>query len=137
MSPTSRPAKNRKLTGPELVAATRTALAVVLPWIKDPEAHPTPSRPALAEAVRLSIAVLGEAAPGHTVEVRVPPFAAVQCIAGPDHRRGTPPNVVQCDPATWLRLAVGQLSLAASGAEVSGTRAADIAVHLPLFRFAE
>ncbi len=78
---------------------------------------------------------MGEDAPGHSVEVRVPPFAAVQCVAGSVHRRGTPPNVVQCDPRTWLRLATGLLTLeeaAAAGAEVSGAHAADVAHWLPV-----
>ena len=74
--------------------------------------------------------------PGDQVEVRVPPFGAVQCIAGPRHTRGTPPNVVETDARTWLALALGRLDWAtavANGAVVaSGARAAEIADHLPL-----
>ena len=55
---------------------------------------------------------LATRAPGRSVEVRVPPFAAVQCIPGPVHRRGTPPSVVETDAATWLALALGDLTWA-------------------------
>jgi hypothetical protein len=70
------------------------------------------------------------------VEVRVPPFVAVQCIEGPRHTRGTPPNVVETDPRTWLLLATGLLTYQAavdSGAlTVSGIRAGELAHWLPL-----
>ena len=75
-------------------------------------------------------------APGASVEVRVPPFVAVQCISGPGTRRGNPPNVVETDPRTWLLLATGLLDVAdaaASGAlQLSGARAGEIADWLPL-----
>ncbi len=78
---------------------------------------------------------LADRAPGHTVELRVPPYAAVQCIEGPRHTRGTPPNVVETDPLTWLRLATGRVRWA----EVAGTPAlsasgerADLSAVLPL-----
>ncbi|WP_408924757.1 sterol carrier family protein [Corynebacterium sp. YSMAA1_1_F7] len=124
----------KHLHGPELSAEARRAVAQVAPWVKEPEGEPRPPRAEVAAAVRLSLAVLEELAPGHAVEVRVPPFAAVQCVAGLEHRRGTPPNVVQCAPITWLRLVVGLEDLASSGADTSGTRASTIAGHLPLFR---
>ncbi|ACU40661.1 hypothetical protein KCV87_21650 [Actinosynnema pretiosum subsp. pretiosum] len=115
---------------------TRAAVQAVLPWLED--GSTTPARPALAAAVRLSLRTLEHAAPGHTVEVRVPPFAAVQCVAGPRHTRGTPPNVIETDPRTWLELATGRLTweaaLAASRVTASGTRA-DLSEHLPLLRF--
>ncbi|MFM6850575.1 MAG: sterol carrier family protein [Terrabacter sp.] len=80
-----------------------------------------------ATAVRYTLEELATIAPGRTVEVRVPPHGAVQCIEGPVHTRGTPPNVIETDAATWLRLAVGDLSWdhAMSGALVraSGQRA--------------
>ncbi|MBI5162176.1 MAG: hypothetical protein HY996_12310 [Micrococcales bacterium] len=94
-----------------------------------------PARGDLATAVRWSLQVLAERRPGHTVEVRVPPFAAVQAIEGPRHTRGTPPNVVETDAATWLALATGGLSwaeaVAASRVAASGSRA-DLAGVLPL-----
>lgn len=78
---------------------------------------------------------LADRAPGHAVELRVPPYAAVQCVAGPRHTRGTPPNVVETDPLTWLRLASGRTDWA----EVAGTPAlavsgdrADLSALLPL-----
>ncbi|ATE57695.1 MULTISPECIES: sterol carrier family protein [Actinosynnema] len=115
---------------------TRAAVEAVLPWLEDESTRPP--RPDLAAAVRLSLRTLEHAAPGHTVEVRVPPFAAVQCVAGPRHTRGTPPNVVETDPRTWLELATGRLTwesaLAASRVTASGTRA-DLSEHLPLLRF--
>lgn len=90
-----------------------------------------PSTPAdretLALAVRYLLQVLAEAAPGNTVEVRVPPFGAVQCVEGPRHTRGTPPNVIETDAATWLLLATGatawSVALAESRVAASGTRA--------------
>lgn len=96
-----------------------------------------PLRAALRAAVRYSLGLLAEEVPGRTVEVRVPPFAAVQCVHGPRHTRGTPPNVVETDPLTWLDLASGRLSWAAALASgrvrASGQRA-DLAGYLPLFR---
>ena len=67
-----------------------------------------PPRPdALRAAVTYLLGLLAADAPGRAVEVRVPPYAAVQAIAGPRHTRGTPPNVVETDPVTWVRLATG------------------------------
>ena len=81
------------------------------------------------------LAVLEERAPGHSVEVRVPPYAAVQVIPGVRHTRGTPPAVVETDAETWIALATGDLSWAeaSAGARVtaSGERA-DLAPYLPL-----
>ncbi|WP_022888760.1 sterol carrier family protein [Agromyces italicus] len=84
-------------------------------------------RTTLALAVRYSLQLLAERAPGGTLEVRVPPYAAVQCVEGPKHTRGTPPNVIETDASTWLALATGRLSWAharASGRmHASGQRA--------------
>jgi len=92
-------------------------------------------RPALATAVRGLAGMLAERHPGRSVEVRVPPFTAVQCIEGPRHTRGTPPNVVETDPLTFLRLATGRLAwsdaLADGSARASGNRA-DLSEQLPL-----
>ena len=74
-------------------------------------------------------------APGHSVELRVPPYAAVQVVPGPAHTRGTPPNVVETDPVTWLRLATGRTgwaeALRAGLLSASGERA-DLSGYLPL-----
>ncbi len=95
----------------------------------------TVPRPVLATAVRWSLEELATRAPGRSVEVRVPPFAAVQCVAGPTHTRGTPPAVVETDAQTWLALATGALpwadALADGALRVSGQRA-DLAAWLPL-----
>ncbi|MER7455429.1 sterol carrier family protein [Micromonospora sp. NPDC126480] len=95
----------------------------------------TPDRPVFREAVRALLTALVERAPGRSVEVRVPPYGAVQCVPGPRHTRGTPPNVVEMDPETWLRVATGSLDWAEAVTEgrvrVSGTRA-DLSAHLPL-----
>lgn len=92
-------------------------------------------RATVATAVRYSLQRLAERAEGNTVEVRVPPYGAVQCIAGPRHTRGTPPNVVEMDSATWLQLASGRLdwadALRAALVHASGTRA-DISAELPI-----
>jgi hypothetical protein len=87
--------------------------------------------------VRYLLQLLAERVPGNTVEVRVPPFGAVQCIPGPRHTRGTPPNVVEMDAATWLQLASGRLAWAdavASGSVHASGQRADLAAHLPLLR---
>lgn len=110
-------------------AAGRGALAS---WRTDREAS---SREVLAGAVRHTLADLAERHPGRSVEVRVPPFGAVQCIAGPVHRRGTPPNTVETDPATWLALAVGELRWADAverGLVRSSGIRADLTSVLPL-----
>lgn len=108
----------------------RDAVAAVLPW-------DSPARPDLAKAVRLSLRTLAQVAPGRSVEVRVPPFAAVQCVEGPRHTRGTPPNVVEMDARTWLELASGSLmwtdALAQGRVSASGNRA-DLSALLPLVR---
>ena len=81
------------------------------------------------------LAVLEERAPGHSVEVRVPPYAAVQVIPGVRHTRGTPPAVVETDATTWIGLATGELPgttpSAAGRVRASGERA-DLTSYLPL-----
>lgn len=92
-------------------------------------------RAALAITTRSLAEILAAQAPGRSVEVRVPPFVAVQAVAGPRHTRGTPPNVVETDALTWLRIATGRVAFAdavASGAiRASGNRA-DLSAFLPL-----
>ncbi|RDH78819.1 hypothetical protein DVS77_09405 [Mycolicibacterium moriokaense] len=116
-------------------AKTRAAVLAVADWLRDENA-PVPQRSALAEAVRLTARTVAAVAPGAAVEVRVPPFVAVQCISGPRHTRGNPPNVVETDPRTWLLLATGATTVAdaaASGAlHLSGARAREIATLLPV-----
>lgn len=115
--------------------AVREAVRAIEPWLRD-DSVTAPDRAALAQAVRLTARMLAAVAPGGSVEVRIPPFVAVQCISGPRHSRGTPPNVVETDPRTWLQLATGlQLisDAAAAGAwRTSGSRAVEIAQWLPL-----
>ncbi|MEU8622028.1 sterol carrier family protein [Streptomyces sp. NPDC048623] len=92
-------------------------------------------RQALAACTRLLADALAAKAPGGAVEVRIPPYAVVQCVEGPRHTRGTPPNVVETDPLTWLRLATGRTDWAAeldaARVSASGERA-DLAGLLPL-----
>ena len=89
----------------------------------------------LATAVRFLLEELAEVAPGNSVEVRVPPLGATQCIEGPRHTRGTPPNVVEMKPEIWFALATGAMSwaeaVAGSHVIASGVRA-DISEVLPL-----
>ncbi len=114
---------------PGTVAALADALAAGEPV----------ARSAAAAAVRGSLKDLAAAHPGRLVEVRVPPWGAVQ-VGAPGatsvHRRGTPPNVVETDPATWLALASGRLTwadaVAARRVSASGVHA-DLAAHLPLW----
>lgn len=94
-----------------------------------------PQRTDLATAVRYLLQLLDEKAPGNSVEVRVPPFGAVQVIQGPRHTRGTPPNVVEMDAATWIAVSTGteRWADAAAGGRIhaSGTRA-DLSDVLPV-----
>jgi hypothetical protein len=118
-------------------AQTRAAVLELAEWLRD-ESLPAPDRAELAAAVRLTARTLADLAPGASVELRVPPFVAVQCIAGPRHTRGTPPNVVETDPRSWLLLAAGLLSTAeatvSAKLRLSGSRAAEIAEWLPLVK---
>lgn len=115
-------------------AQTRAAVEAVAPWLRG-EAE-EPGRAALAAAVRTTARTLEQELPGHTVELRVPPFVAVQCIEGPRHTRGTPPNVVETDPRTWLLLATGlstfDAEVAAGRVDASGSRAGEVARGLPV-----
>lgn len=117
-------------------AKTRHAVLAVAQWLRD-ESAPEPARDEVATAVRLTARTLAAAAPGRSVELRIPPFAAVQCIPGPAHTRGTPPNVVETEPRTWLLLVTGKLAFAdarRTGAlRLSGFRAGEIEHCLPLF----
>jgi hypothetical protein len=85
--------------------------------------------------VKHFLALLAERAPGASVEVRVPPYAAVQAVAGVRHTRGTPPAVVELDAETWIALATGELSWADAERHgrlrASGERA-DLSALLPL-----
>ena len=85
--------------------------------------------------VKHHLALLQEKAPGNSVEVRVPPYAAIQCIAGVRHTRGTPPAVIETDAATWLAIASGEIAwpdaLATGRVRASGERT-DLASYLPL-----
>ncbi|MFD4769890.1 maleylpyruvate isomerase family mycothiol-dependent enzyme [Streptomyces niveus] len=92
-------------------------------------------RQALAACTRLLADALAAKAPGASTEVRIPPYAVVQCVEGPRHTRGTPPNVVETDPVTWLRLATGRTTwaeaLASAQVSASGERA-DLGALLPV-----
>ena len=94
-----------------------------------------PARDDLRDATRYLLEELAARAPGRTVEVRVPPFGAVQCVEGPRHTRGTPPNVVETDAQTWLGLAAGRLrwqeAVESGAVRASGDRA-DLSAFLPI-----
>jgi hypothetical protein len=111
--------------GPAAVAEAGAAL--------DQGENPPPA--ALRAAARYLLQLLEAAAPGRSVEMRVPPVGAVQCVAGPRHTRGTPPNVIETDPLTWFRLATGRLGWAeavdSGTVRASGARA-DLSAYLPL-----
>ena len=116
---------------PRLRPADPAALAAAL--AADPR-----TRDDVRLLVKHFLAVLSERAPGRSVEVRVPPFVAVQCVDGPRHTRGTPPNVVECAPRVWLRLATGLVTvdeaMEAADLTASGSRAGEIARYLPVLR---
>ncbi|MDR0592979.1 MAG: sterol carrier family protein, partial [Bifidobacteriaceae bacterium] len=113
--------------------------AAVAAWLRhETDRDQDPSgldRATLATAVRFTLGELAARAPGRAVEVRVPPFAAVQCLDGPRHTRGTPPNVVELGPEVWLALATGRLTwsdaVGSGRAQASGARA-DLSGALPL-----
>jgi hypothetical protein len=90
---------------------------------------------AVATACRYLLEELAERAPGNSVEVRIPPYGATQCIEGPRHTRGTPPNTVEMNPDVWLQLATGKLGWAEAISQgkvlASGVRA-DLSEVLPL-----
>jgi hypothetical protein len=92
-------------------------------------------RAALGALVKASLKAFAEKTPGRSVELRVPPFAAVQCVEGPRHTRGTPPNVVEMNADTWFALALGDLSwpdaVADGRVDASGPRS-DLSDYLPL-----
>ncbi len=94
-------------------------------------------RETIATAVWFALQSLNDRAPGKSVEVRVPPYGAVQAVEGPGHTRVTPPNVIETDAGVWLALATGRLSwdaaITAGLVHASGVRA-DIADWLPLVR---
>lgn len=93
-------------------------------------------REQMRAAVKTVLAELTGRAPGRSVEVRVPPFAAVQAVAGSDHRRGTPPALVQMNAETLLRLAVGETSwteAVGSGAVRASGERSDLSGLFPLY----
>ena len=123
--------------GPWHGAETIDALgaACVAAVIAAADAGLEPLREALRGGVIHTLGLLEAKAPGRAVEVRVPPFAAVQCVEGPRHTRGTPPNVVETDSVTWIMLAVGRTdwtdAIASGSVRASGLRA-DVSAYLPL-----
>jgi Bacterial SCP ortholog len=120
-------------SGPVTAAALGAACVAAVLAVVD--AGGDPEREALRWAVVYLAGQLASQAPGRAVEVRVPPFAAIQCVAGPRHTRGTPPNVVETDPVTWIMLATGRLSWVSAVADgrvrASGPRA-DLSSYLPV-----
>ena len=120
-------------TAPIPAEHLRAVLEPVLPWLAG--AAEQPPRTVVGAAVKATARWLAQQVPGRSVELRVPPHVAVQCVPGPRHPRGTPPNVVETYAATWLRLAAGHVTWAAAVAEgkvtASGNRA-DLSEHLPL-----
>jgi Bacterial SCP ortholog len=120
-------------TGPsEAAALGRECVRAVLAAV---DAGLAPVKEALRAAVTFLLGALADRAPGKAVEVRVPPYAAVQCVEGPRHTRGTPPNVVETDPVTWISLAAGRTgwaqAVATGKVRASGPRA-DLSAWLPL-----
>jgi hypothetical protein len=109
--------------------------AGVLRVLEALEAGAAPDRITLRDAVRELLGVLAGRAPGRSVEVRVPPYGAIQCVEGPRHTRGTPPNVIETDPITWVQLATGRKAWPDAMREgrihASGIRA-DLSAYVPL-----
>ncbi|MDQ4038772.1 MAG: sterol carrier family protein, partial [Actinomycetota bacterium] len=128
----------RQLTGTHRLAdaALFRLIEAVVHGLDLPD-PPAADRNAERIVVRVLAGLLADRAPGRSVELRVPPAAAVQLIEGPRHTRGTPPGVVETEPATFLRLATGRLTWAAAVEEglvrASGERT-DLGSYLPLLR---
>ena len=120
-------------TAPIPADELRAALEPVRAWLDDEGERPP--RAVVGAAVKTSARWLAQQVPGRSVELRVPPHVAVQCIEGPRHTRGTPPNVVETDALTWLRMASGRLTwadaVAGGTVSASGNRA-DLSGLLPL-----
>lgn len=99
------------------------------------DAEAEPERASLRSAARFLLHELERVSPGRSVEIRVVPVAAVQAVAGPRHTRGTPPNVVETDPLTWVKLATGRLgwdeAVRTGAVRASGARS-DLSAFLPL-----
>ncbi|MFJ5954325.1 sterol carrier family protein [Paenarthrobacter sp. NPDC092416] len=121
--------------GRAALAAWLTAVGPSRGQAPGAEAGTPPSRSLIATAVRFSLEEVTARAPGNSVEVRVPPFGVTQCVEGPRHTRGTPPNVIECDADTWLSLVTGRISWADAVSNhlvaASGLRA-DLSDLLPL-----
>jgi hypothetical protein len=115
---------------------TRGKSAPVAAVVAALDAGQQPDPMHLRDVVRALLTALAQRAPGRSVEVRVPPYGAIQCVAGPRHTRGTPPNVVETDPVTFVKLATGGLSWAdavkAGTVSASGIRA-DLSGLLPVW----
>ena len=120
-------------TTPISAEVLRAAVDPVRLWLAGDAEQPP--RAVVGAAVKTTARWLAQHVPGRSVELRVPPHVAVQCIEGPRHTRGTPPNVVETDAATWLRMATGELTwdaaVAAGRVTASGNRA-DLGPLLPL-----
>lgn len=108
-------------------------------WVTAARSGSVASRAVCATAVRFALEELAARAEGNSVEVRVPPFGVTQCIEGPRHTRGTPPNVVEMTDEVFLSLVTGLRSwdeaIADGSVQASGLRA-DLSAHLPLFEYA-
>ena len=121
--------------GPADPGALGRACALAVTSALRAGAQPVPE--ALRAATRFLLGLLASGAPGRAVEIRVPPYAAVQAIGGPRHTRGTPPNVVEMDPVTWVRLATGLMpwadAVSAGLVQASGVRA-DLTPYLPVLK---
>ena len=116
------------------VSRRQISSAAISAALAELDADRRPESAVLRDAVRALLAALAEQAPGRSVEMRVPPYGAIQCVEGPRHTRGTPPNVVETDPITFVLLATGRLDWAKSIQKglvrASGSRA-DLSEHLP------
>lgn len=112
-------------------AKTRAVAACLTAY----DAQEQPERATERQAVKDVLTRLTEVAPGNSVEVRIPPYAAVQAVAGIRHRRGTPPASVECDARTWLEVATGRLTWAdavAAGRIFASGERSDLAALMPL-----
>ena len=66
--------------------------------------------PEIMSQVKEVLAKISKLAPGHAVELRIPPYSAIQCVEGPKHTRGTPPNVVEMNAEVLFEISSGKIT---------------------------
>lgn len=118
------------------LSQVNAALLPLQDWLSHPELQEPADKNAFVHATRITVQYFSQVAPGRAVELRIPPWIAVQIIAGSSHARGIPPNVIEMPAAVWLRVFVGKIAYSAALhqglIEASGVKCAEIENFLPV-----